>query len=85
MAAIVDENSGAPAFLVWIIRAEDALHGMADAFPLGRLGAFFIAAFIVAFITVRAVLALIGRIGFTPFGYYRIALGGLMLLVLALR
>ena len=50
MAAIVDETSGAPAFLVWIIRAEDALHGMADAFPLGRLGVFFIAAFIVQMI-----------------------------------
>jgi undecaprenyl-diphosphatase len=34
---------------------------------------------------VRAVLALIGRIGFTPFGYYRIALGTLMLAVLAFR
>jgi undecaprenyl-diphosphatase len=44
----------------------------------------FIAAFVVAFFTVRAVLALIGRIGFTPFGYYRIALGALMLVVLAL-
>jgi undecaprenyl pyrophosphate phosphatase UppP len=30
-------------------------------------------------------LALIGRIGFTPFGYYRIALGTLMLAVLAFR
>jgi len=29
-------------------------------------------------------LALIGRIGFTPFGYYRIALGTLMLILLAI-
>jgi undecaprenyl-diphosphatase len=35
----------------------------------------FLAAFVVAFVTVRAVLAVIGRIGFTPFGWYRIALG----------
>jgi undecaprenyl-diphosphatase len=40
-------------------------------------------AFVVALIVVRAVLALIGRIGWAPFGYYRIALGLLMLAALA--
>ena len=35
----------------------------------------FVAAFLVALVTVRWVLAVIGRIGFTPFGWYRIALG----------
>ena len=45
----------------------------------------FITAFVVALVTVRAVLAVIGRIGFTPFGWYRIVLGGVMLLVLTLR
>jgi undecaprenyl-diphosphatase len=66
-------------YSLWKVRAE------IDPSAFGQIAVGFIAAFIVAFITVRAVLALIGRIGFTPFGYYRIALGGLMLLVLALR
>jgi undecaprenyl-diphosphatase len=66
-------------YSLWKIRAE------IDPSVFGQIALGFVAAFIVAFITVRAVLALIGRIGFTPFGYYRIALGSLMLLVLALR
>jgi undecaprenyl-diphosphatase len=66
-------------YSLWKVRAE------IDPGAFGQITVGFIAAFIVAFITVRAVLALIGRIGFTPFGYYRIALGSLMLLVLALR
>lgn len=37
-----------------------------------------------ALVTVRAVLAVIGRIGFTPFGWYRIAIGLIMLVVLSL-
>jgi len=41
----------------------------------GQISIGFIAAFVVAFVTVRAVLAVIGRIGFTPFGWYRIVLG----------
>jgi undecaprenyl-diphosphatase len=41
-------------------------------------------AFVVALLVVRAVLALIGRIGWAPFGYYRIALGLVMLVVLAM-
>jgi undecaprenyl-diphosphatase len=56
-----------------------------DPSAFGQIAVGFIAAFIVALITVRAVLALIGRIGFTPFGYYRIALGTLMLILLAIR
>ena len=48
------------------------------------VGVGFVAAFIVAFFTVRAVLAVIGRIGFTPFGWYRIGLGLVMMAVLAL-
>jgi len=66
-------------YSLWKVRGE------IDPAAFGQIAVGFIAAFIVAFITVRAVLALIGRIGFTPFGYYRIALGSLMLLVLALR
>lgn len=52
---------------------------------LGQIGVGFVAAFLVALVTVRWVLAVIGRIGFTPFGWYRIALGAAMLLFLALR
>ncbi|MFM7417139.1 MAG: undecaprenyl-diphosphate phosphatase, partial [Alphaproteobacteria bacterium] len=66
-------------YSLWKVRSE------IDPSAFGQIAVGFIAAFIVAFITVRAVLALIGRIGFTPFGYYRIALGSLMLAVLALR
>jgi len=44
----------------------------------------FVTAFVVALVTVKAVLAVIGRIGFTPFGWYRIALGLVMLAVLQL-
>ena len=45
----------------------------------------FVTAFVVALVTVKAVLAVIGRIGFTPFGWYRIALGAVILVWLALR
>lgn len=44
----------------------------------------FVTAFVVALVTVKAVLAVIGRIGFTPFGWYRIGLGVVMLAVLLL-
>ena len=56
-----------------------------DFSAFGQIGVGFLAAFAVAFVTVRAVLAVIGRIGFTPFGWYRIGLGLVMLAVLALR
>jgi undecaprenyl-diphosphatase len=46
---------------------------------LGLIAVGFVAAFLVALVTVRAVLAVIGRIGFTPFGWYRIAIGSVML------
>ena len=66
-------------YSLWKVRSE------IDPSAFGQISVGFIAAFVVAFFTVRAVLALIGRIGFTPFGYYRIALGTLMLAVLAFR
>jgi undecaprenyl-diphosphatase len=56
-----------------------------DVSAFGQIGVGFAAAFLVAFVTVRAVLAVIGRIGFTPFGWYRIGLGLLMMAVLVLR
>ncbi|MBE9604671.1 undecaprenyl-diphosphate phosphatase [Acetobacteraceae bacterium H6797] len=52
---------------------------------LGLIAVGFVVAFVVALITVRAVLAVISRIGFTPFGWYRILLGGLMLVILSMR
>ncbi|HYZ31160.1 MAG TPA: undecaprenyl-diphosphate phosphatase [Crenalkalicoccus sp.] len=55
-----------------------------DTAGLGEIAVGFVAAFILALLTVRWLLSVIGRIGFTPFGWYRIALGTLMLLVLAL-
>ena len=46
----------------------------------------FAAAFLAAALVVRGVLAFIGRYGFAPFGWYRIALGaGMLALLLALR
>lgn len=58
-----------------LYKARDAL----DFAAAGQIGTGFAAAFVVAFVTVRALLAVIGRIGFTPFGWYRIALGLFML------
>jgi undecaprenyl-diphosphatase len=52
---------------------------------LAQIGVGFAAAFVVALVVVRWVMGVIGRIGFTPFGWYRIALGLLMLAVLSLR
>jgi len=54
-----------------------------SAFRLVAVG--FIAAFVVALVVVKVVMAVIGRIGFTPFGWYRIGLGVLMLLWLIVR
>jgi undecaprenyl-diphosphatase len=52
---------------------------------LGQIAVGFVAAFLVALVTVRWVLSAISLIGFTPFGWYRIALGTLMLVFLLLR
>lgn len=51
----------------------------------GLIAIGFTSAFVVAFLVVRLVLAFIARIGFTPFGYYRIALGLVMLTILSTR
>lgn len=51
----------------------------------GLIAIGFASAFVVAFVVVRLVLAFIARIGFAPFGYYRIALGLVMLAVLTTR
>lgn len=69
----------ATVYSLWKARSE------VDFSAFGQIGVGFVAAFVVAFFTVRAVLAVIGRIGFTPFGWYRVAIGLLTILVLALR
>jgi undecaprenyl-diphosphatase len=51
---------------------------------LGQIVLGFVTAFVVALLVVRAVIAIIGRIGFTPFGWYRIGLGLVMLAALAI-
>lgn len=51
----------------------------------GLIAAGFAAAFIAALITVRLAIAFVSRVGFEPFGYYRIFAGTLMLLLLILR
>jgi len=56
-----------------------------DLSGLAQIGVGFVAAFVVALVVVRWLMRVISRIGFTPFGWYRIALGSVMLAVLALR
>jgi undecaprenyl-diphosphatase len=68
----------ATAFALWKARADLSFDG------IGQIAVGFAVAFLVALVTVKAVLAFIARIGFTPFGWYRILLGALMLAVLAL-
>ncbi|MBR0654859.1 undecaprenyl-diphosphate phosphatase [Plastoroseomonas arctica] len=70
---------GATVFSLFKARNELEIEG------LGQIAVGFIAAFVVALVTIRVVLAVIGRIGFTPFGWYRIILGIAMLTVLSLR
>jgi undecaprenyl-diphosphatase len=71
--------AAATAYSLYKARAE------LDLSAFGQIGVGFLAAFVVALVVVRWVLAVIGRIGFTPFGWYRIALGGVMLLWLSFR
>jgi len=56
-----------------------------DVSAFGQIGVGFAAAFVVALIVVRWVLRVIGRIGFTPFGWYRIGVGSVMLVWLSQR
>jgi undecaprenyl-diphosphatase len=69
----------ATVYALWKARGE---LGSGD---LGQIAVGTLAAFVVALVVVRVVLAVISRIGFTPFGWYRIVLGGGMLAWLTLR
>ena len=63
----------ATVYALWKARAD---LGGAD---LGQIVVGTVVAFAVALAVVRGMLAVIARIGFAPFGWYRIALGGGML------
>lgn len=56
-----------------------------DVSAFGEIAVGFTAAFFVALVIVRWLMRVIARIGFTPFGWYRIILGTAMLAFLALR
>jgi undecaprenyl-diphosphatase len=55
---------------------------MSDA---GMIAIGFVAAFLSAMIVVRTFVGFVGRHGFAAFGWYRIVIGGLMLVLLAAR
>ncbi len=69
----------ATAYSLFKARAELEFEGLA------QIGVGFVTAFVVALVVVRWVMGVIGRIGFTPFGWYRIALGSVMLVFLLVR
>ena len=49
---------------------------------LGGIGIGFVVAFLVALVVVRWFVGLVGRTGFTPFGWYRIVIGAIALIAL---
>lgn len=51
----------------------------------GVIAIGFVAAFVAAMLVVRTFVAFVGRHGFAPFGWYRIVIGTLMLILLAVR
>ena len=69
----------ATTFSLWKNRAD------LDVSAFGQIGVGFVAAFIVSLLVVRWLLGVIARLGFTPFAWYRIALGIVILGWLALR
>jgi len=54
----------------------------ANGVGFGLIGVGFVVAFIVALLVVKWFVGLVGRTGFSPFGWYRIALGALALVFL---
>jgi undecaprenyl-diphosphatase len=69
----------ATAYSLFKARAELSADGA------GLIAVGFAAAFVVAFLVVRWLIGVVGRIGFAPFGWYRIVLGAVMLAWLSLR
>jgi undecaprenyl-diphosphatase len=64
-----------------LLKARDQL----SADGMGLVGIGFATAFLVAFLVVRWLVGVVGRMGFTPFGWYRIVLGTVMLAWLMLH
>lgn len=56
-----------------------------DASDITSLGIGFVVAFLVALAVVRGFVAFVGRFGFAPFAWYRIAVGSAALIWLAVR
>jgi undecaprenyl-diphosphatase len=54
----------------------------ANSVGFGLIGVGFVVAFVVALLVVRWFVGLVGRTGFSPFGWYRIAVGALALVFL---
>lgn len=54
----------------------------ANSVGFGLIGIGFVVAFVVALLVVRWFVGLVGRTGFSPFGWYRIAIGALALVLL---
>lgn len=68
----------------FVLDAWESREQLAAAGRLELLGIGFITAFLVAVVVIKAMLAIVTRRGFAPFGWFRIAIGGLGLAVLAL-
>ena len=54
----------------------------ANSVGVGLIGVGFVVAFIVALLVVRWFVGLVGRSGFSPFGWYRIAIGAIAMALL---
>jgi undecaprenyl-diphosphatase len=70
----------AGAFVVDAVKNRHELMSVKSEIPLIAIG--FVVAFIVALLVVRWFVGLVGRTGFSPFGWYRIAVGALALVFL---
>jgi undecaprenyl-diphosphatase len=55
----------------------------ANTVGFGLIAVGFVVAFVVALVVVRWFVGLVGRTGFSPFGWYRIAIGALALILLS--
>lgn len=64
------------AAVVKIVSEPEALLSGNSMVGWGEIAIGFVAAFIVALLTIRLFVAYVSRAGFTPFGWYRIVIGG---------
>ena len=68
----------------FVLDAWESREQLAAAGRLELLGIGFVTAFVVAIVVIKAMLAVVTRRGFAPFGWLRIAIGGTGLALLAL-